>query len=300
MLLEIRDLTIFVAVAHTGSITKAADRLGYVQSNITARIHHLENRLGTSLFHRHPRGVSLTSSGEILLRYAERILNLCQEAEQAVQDTTTPSGPLRIGTMETTAATRLPVILAEYHQQFPKVELSLMTGPTAHLIDAVLNYEIDGAFVAGPIDHPLLENSAIIEEELVLISNREDMNATYDWSDLGHRTLVVFREGCSYRKQLEQWLDYNGIQSRTVIELGTVDGILGCVAAGLGISLVPRSLVAQGNYNLSVHELPDGYRKVPTVFLRHKNAFVSPALSQFIKVVQECFHCEYDLNRELV
>lgn len=297
MLLEIRDLTIFVAVAHTGSITKAADRLGYVQSNITARIHHLENRLGTSLFHRHPRGVSLTSSGEILLRYAERILNLCLEAEQAVQDTTTPSGPLRIGTMETTAATRLPVILAEYHQQFPKVELSLMTGPTAHLINAVLNYEIDGAFVAGPIEHPLLENSAIIEEELVLVSNRED---TYDWSNLGHRTLVVFREGCSYRKKLEQWLDYNGIQSRTIIELGTVDGILGCVAAGLGISLVPRSLVAQGNYDLSVRELPGSYGKVPTVFLRHKNAFVSPALSQFIKVVQECFHCEYDLNGKLV
>ena len=127
--MEIRDLTIFVTVAKTGSVTKAAEQLGYVQSNITARIQHLENKLGTPLFHRLPRGVTLTSSGETLLRYAERILNLCHEAEQAVQDSETPSGTLRIGAMETTTATRLPAILAKYHEAFPDVELSLTTGP---------------------------------------------------------------------------------------------------------------------------------------------------------------------------
>lgn len=174
--MEIRDLTIFVAVAKTGSVTKAAEQLGYVQSNITARIQHLENKLGTPLFHRLPRGMTLTSSGETLLSYAEQILHLCNEAEQAVQDSETPSGTLRIGAMETTTATRLPGILSEYHQQFPDVELSLTTGPTNQLIEAVLNYNVEAAFVAGPVDHPLLQESAVIEEELVLVSSQGSAN----------------------------------------------------------------------------------------------------------------------------
>lgn len=283
--LEIRDLVIFVTVSKTGSVTKAADRLGYVQSNVTARIQHLERTLGTTLFHRHARGVSLTSSGEILLNYVERILNLCNEAERALQDKAEPKGPLRIGSMETTAATRLPEILAKYHKQFPKVEISLQTGSTDDLIESVMNYDIEGAFVAGPIDHPILEKSAVIKEELVLISSREDVSA-HNWNNLSQCTLVVFREGCSYRKQLERWLGHSGIQPRNVIELGTVDGILGCVAAGLGISLVPRTLVVQGKCDVTVHELPDEYGQVPTVFVRRKDAFLSPALSRFIEIVK--------------
>jgi DNA-binding transcriptional LysR family regulator len=115
--MELKDLNIFVTVAKTGSVTKTAELLDYVQSNITARIQHLENHLGTSLFNRHSRGVSLTASGETLLHYANKILNLCGEAEQVLQDSKTPTGTLRIGAMETTTATRLPSILAKYHQR---------------------------------------------------------------------------------------------------------------------------------------------------------------------------------------
>ncbi|CAB3395012.1 LysR family transcriptional regulator [Kyrpidia spormannii] len=289
--MEIRDLTIFVTVARTGSITKAAGQLGYVQSNVTARIQHLETSLGTVLFHRHPRGVSPTAMGEVFLRYAERILHLCEEAEQAVRDNSSPSGPLRIGAMETTAAIRLPAILSEYHKLYSKVQISLLTGPTEHLVEKTLNFEIEGAFVAGPVHHPLLTDEATIQEELVLVSKPGD-DIILDPKELSSRNLVVFREGCSYRKRLEQWLDAHGIGHRTVVELGSVDGILGCVAAGLGISLVPRSIIRNEQHDLSVHELPDGYGKVPTVFIRRKDAFLSPALAKFIAVVRK--HVEAD------
>lgn len=194
---------------------------------------HLENKLGSALFHRHPRGGSLTSSGETILRYAEQILNLCHEAERAVQDTETPSGTLRIGAMETTTATRLPAILAEYHEEFPDVKLSLTTGPTNHLVDAVFNYDVEAAFVAGPVDHPLLEEVAAIQEELVSspvqavqICNPQAANLPF----------LAFREGFLYRKRLDQYLDHVRMKSRNVIELGTLDGILGWVAVGLGIA----------------------------------------------------------------
>ncbi|MCL6446222.1 MAG: LysR family transcriptional regulator [Alicyclobacillus sp.] len=281
--MEFRDLMIFTTVAKTGSVTQAAERLGYVQSNITTRIRHLESKLRTTLFHRHARGMSLTSSGETLLRYAEQILHLCYEAEQAVQNTTSPSGPLRIGAMETTTAIRIPAILTEYHRQCPQVDLTLTTGPTDELVQAVLRYEVEAAFIASPIHHPMLHTSAVIEEELVLIA---DANGWVPSQNHHHpTTMVAFREGCSYRKRLEQYLNHLGIQYR-VIELGTLDGILGCVAAGLGISLVPRSIIGENRYKLAIHEVPDEFRKAPTILVHRKDAFVSPALLQFIRTVQ--------------
>lgn len=278
--MEIRDLSIFIAVAKTGSVTRAAEQLGYVQSNITARI----QKLSTSLLHRLPRGVSLTTSGETLFRYAEQILHLCHEAELAVQDSETPVGTLRIGTMETTAATRLPAILAKYHDAFPDVELSLTTGPTNQLLHAVVNYEAEIALVAGPIEHPQLEQVAVIKEDLVLVSKSQNINLSSTTSDL---TVLAFREGCSYRKKLEQYLDHIGIQSRKVIEMGTIDGILGCVGAGLGIAFVPRTFTENGRHHLVAHELPREFSKVPTVLVRRKDAFVSPALSRFVEMVQQ-------------
>lgn len=282
--MEIRDLTIFVTVAKTGSVTKAADELGYVQSNVTARIQHLENKLGTALFYRLPRGMTLTPSGDTLLTYAEQILHLCNEAEQAVQDSETPSGTLRIGAMETTTATRLPAILAKYHNAFPDVELSLSTGPTDQLLEAVLNYGIEAALVAGPVGHPQLEQVAAIKEELVLVSSPNSKNLL---STHGYVTVLAFREGCSYRKRLEQYLDHVGMQSRKVIELGTLDGILGCVAAGLGISLVPRNVIKEGRYKLASHEIPDEFGNVPTVLVRRKDGFVSSALARFVETIQQ-------------
>lgn len=272
-----------MTVAEIGSVTKAAERLGYVQSNITARIQHLETELGITLFNRHARGMSLTSSGVTFLRYAKQILHLYHEAEQAVQDTTSPRGPLRIGAMETTVATRLPSLLAEYHRQCPEVDIFLTAGPTDQLIQAVLSYDIEAAFVAGPIDHPLLNTIAFMEEELVLIS---EVNGEAPLASLPV-TVVGFRQGCSYRKRLEQYLDHLGIRSWKMIELGTLDGILGCVASGLGISLVPKSVVRQRTYKLATHDVPHPFSMVPTVLICRNDAFLSPALARFVDVVQQ-------------
>jgi DNA-binding transcriptional LysR family regulator len=162
----------------------------------------------------------------------------------------------------------------------------LTSGPTELLIESVLNYDIEGAFVAGPIEHPLLDISAIIEEELVLVSQSENMPLS--WSSTEQQlTFVSFRNGCSYRKRLELYLDHLGIQSRKVIELGTLDGILGCVSAGLGITLVPKKVIDQGKHSLYCQTIPPNFGKVPTVFIHRKNSFVSPALKRFIVVLHE-------------
>src|SRR5215468_962389 len=170
--MELSDIKTFAAVARTGGITRAAEELNTVQSNVTQRIKALEAEIGTPLFERHSRGMTLTGAGRRLLPYAERIAALSHEAVLAARDDGEPKGPLAIGSMETTAAVRLPPLLADFHRRFPSVRLSLQTATSADLVAAVLDGALDGAFVAGPIEHAELTAVSAFREELVLVSAR--------------------------------------------------------------------------------------------------------------------------------
>src|SRR3984893_15969821 len=164
------DLLTFSTIARLGGITRAAEELNTVQSNITQRVKALEAEIGTPLFERHSRGMTLTGAGRRLLPYAQRMAALWPEAVLAARDDGEPKGPLSIGSMETTAAVRLPALLAEFHRRFPAVQLSLRTATTADLVAAVLDGTLDGAFVAGPIEHAELDTRIAFREELVLVS----------------------------------------------------------------------------------------------------------------------------------
>src|SRR6266702_7776445 len=170
--MELSDIQTFAAVARTGGITRAADELNTVQSNITHRVKALEAEIGTPLFERHSRGMTLTGAGRRLLPYAQRMAALSREAMLAARDDGEPKGPLAIGSMETTAAVRLPPLLAEFHRRFPAVRLSLRTSTTADLVAGVLDGSLDGAFVAGPIAHADRDTQIAFREELVLVSAR--------------------------------------------------------------------------------------------------------------------------------
>ena len=168
--MEFSDLSTFSAVVRCGGITRAASELCTVPSNVTNRIKALEAELGVSLFERHSRGMTLTGAGRRLLPYVERLTVLSREAVAATRDNGVPKGPLAIGSMETTAAVRLPLLLAHFHRTCPAVQLTLRTGPTAVLVDGVLDGSFDGAFVCGPIDHPGLTVISAFREELVLVT----------------------------------------------------------------------------------------------------------------------------------
>src|SRR5512140_3996208 len=135
--MELSDLATFSAVARLGGITRAAAELNTVQSNVTQRVKALESEIGVPLFERHSRGMTLTGAGKRLLPFAQRMAALAREAVLAARDDGEPKGPLAIGSMETTAAVRLPLLLAEFHRRFPAVRLSVRTAPTADLVTAV-------------------------------------------------------------------------------------------------------------------------------------------------------------------
>src|ERR1051325_5572402 len=170
--MDASDLRVFEAVARLGGMNRAAGELHTVQSNVTARIRQLEDELGTALFQRHRNGVALTPAGRRLLPYAARIASLLADAKRAVADDGHPSGPLVIGSLETTAGLRLPGMLADFAERYPEVDLELTTGTTSELVESVLAHRLEGAFVCGPGNHPQLDEQRVFREELVIVTAR--------------------------------------------------------------------------------------------------------------------------------
>lgn len=283
--MEFQDLLTFSAVARCGGITRAASELGTVQSNVTSRIKTLEAEVGIPLFDRHSRGMTMTAAGRRLLPYVERLAILSREAMAAARDDGVPQGPLAIGSMETTAAVRLPAVLARFHRDFPAVQLTLRTAPTAALVDAVLDGTLDGAFVCGPIDHPALAVATAFREELVLVtaSRWTSLFALRKGTPEAGPSALVFRTGCSYRQRLEQVFAQFGWPCASRLEFGTLDGILGCVAADVGVTLLPRAVVERTELKGSIraHSLNNSQRRVETLFVRRRAAHESTALRSF-------------------
>lgn len=283
--MESADLRVFEAVARLGGMNRAAAELNTVQSNVTARIRLLEDELGVPLFHRHSRGVSLTPAGQRLLPYAAQTGRLLAEARRAVVDDGTPKGSLTVGSLETTAAQRLPPILTAFADLHPDVDLTLNTGTTCELIERVRERKLEGAFVCGPVDDPDLAVEAVFHEELVLVTAPSLRSLDRLGQEKKPVKIVVLRAGCSYRQRLEEILVTRGIAAPRQLEFGTVDGIVGCVRAGLGITLLPRSLVetAARAGQLAIHELPAAESRVDTLFIRRHDAFLSSALAAFLR-----------------
>ncbi|MBP0593196.1 LysR family transcriptional regulator [Paraburkholderia sp. LEh10] len=276
--MDLAALTIFRAVVRENGVTRAAAKLNRVQSNVTTRIKQLEEQLGTELFIRDGRRLVLTPAGETLLPYAERLLALADEARHAVKDAR-PSGRLRLGTMESVAASRLPGLLAQYHQTWPDVSLELETGTSRKLIDRVREFEVDAALTATPPDPAwhgdLFEAVPVFREELVMLTPRGH-RPIHHASDIALSTLIAFEQGCAYRIYIEKWYIEHGIRPARVLELGSYHAMVACVAAGAGVAVAPRSVLAllPESNDIAVHPL-DEIGSIDTLLIWRRGHFSS-------------------------
>ena len=281
--MDLVELRIFKAVAEQGGVTKAAASLHRVQSNVTTRVKQLEERLGAKLFHRQGRKLVLSSEGKVLLSYADRLLQLSSEARAAVKGHA-PHGLFRLGTLESTAATRLPPVLARYHRAYPAVRLELVTGTSGALVDRVLRGEIEAAFVAEPFTAKNLEMQHAFTEELVLITPKGHAVVKTP-NDIEERVVLAFTTGCSYRRRLETWLGRSSVVAERVMEYGSYHAITACVAAGAGIAVVPRSVlrVVGAEAQVGVHALPAQVAKARTLLVwprGHQSTALSALLEE--------------------
>ena len=282
--MESNELRIFRAVAQTGSITKAAHALGYVQSNVSARIQQLEYDLKTQLFYRQ-RGMILTPAGEKLLAYAEKIIHLLDEADKALNDSCDPSGSLSIGDVHRVSAIRLPEILSQSHKAYPKVDLSLITSQSDELIYKVKHFQLDGAFIKAPsiIDDNIV-SELVFEENLVLISNTKYTKV----EDLYPKSFLMSSTGCPNRTQLENWLKSKGVYNIRYMEFNNLNSIIEGVIADLGASFVPKSTIDEYEEKglIKSFSVPNQYNTTRTFFVRRKDSLMTTSLSKFIEMIE--------------
>ncbi len=240
-MLELVDLHVFMTVVQEGGILKAARKLNRVPSSITTRVQQLEAATGRQLFYRHKQRLHLAPGGELLVSYAEKLLRLSDEATSALAGTG-PAGLLRLGALESTTASRLPMELARYHKAYPEVRVELTTGTNDALVAAVLDRRVDAAFVAEAPASPDVSDLPLFAERLALIS------------DLGHRSIrgpqdvandsvIAFPNGCAYRRRLFRWLGEANAATTRILDLGSYHAIVTCVGAGTGIAVVPESVL---------------------------------------------------------
>lgn len=258
--MELSDLTIFRAVVESGGITRAAEKLHRVPSNVTTRIGQLEDDLGVKLFVREGRNIRLSPAGSILLDKANRLLELARETREAVQGET-PRGILKLGAYESTASVWLPGRLSEFQKNFPNVTLELHTWSLQGMIAGIMSGELEAAIISGYDDDPRFENLLLYEDEVVLVAPKnKDPLARGNKDDF---VLLSFDDDCPLRHQIERYVRDKIRPPSRVIEMSSNHALLGCVAAGMGIGMMPESVLPSfpGNKHLNIHRMPKDVAK---------------------------------------
>lgn len=290
---DLRQLETFRVVANRLSFTQAASVLDYAQSSVSAQIQALEKELGAPLFNRVNKRVELTDAGQRLLRYADRMLAMAEEARAVVSGNDEPSGTLTITAPETICTYRLPPVLRQFRDRYPNVLLIYRPVRSSNLQRAVIHADVDIAFwLAEPVQSASLLSEPLVEEPLALIAAPDHRLAYRDRvgpADLEREPLLFTERGCNYRTLLERALAAAGIVPATNFEFDSVEAIKQCVIANVGIAVLPWIVVQreidEGKLVALPWDQPDF--RVVTMIMRHKDKWLSPAMQAFLSLTRD-------------
>ncbi len=291
--MEIRQLNTFAVIAKMGSFTQAAETLGYAQSSVTTQIQLLESELGTKLFERIGKSITLTTDGTRLLSYAQKILKLSEEAKSIIGNTDVPKGTLTIGAPESLCVMRLPGIFKEFHQRCPGVELIVKLDTSTKFKNMLRENIIDVAVLigCGNQDDDFVVDLQFPEPMLLLVSSGHPFSSRENigLKDIADQSLILTENGCPYRSAFENILAEERIRPRSVLETGSIQAIKQLTADGLGISLLPRIAVENEISQGSLVNLdwtgPDLGMMTQVVY--HKDKWISPAMRIFLNLVKK-------------
>ncbi|WP_044175997.1 putrescine utilization regulator PtrR [Phytobacter massiliensis] len=284
--MDLTQLEMFNAVAQTGSITQAAQKVHRVPSNLTTRIRQLEADLGVELFIRENQRLRLSPAGHSFLRYSQQILALVDEARMVVAGDE-PQGLFSLGALESTAAVRIPATLAAYNRRYPRIQFDLATGPSGTMIDGVLEGTLSAAFVDGPVMHPGLEGIPVYQEEMMIVAPRGHTPISRA-QQVNGASIYAFRANCSYRRHFESWFQADKATPGRIHEMESYHGMLACVIAGAGLALIPRSMLESmpGHQQVDAWPLTEKWRWLTTWLVWRRGA-KTPHLTAFIELLNE-------------
>lgn len=239
--MEISQLKTLIALIENGSITAAAQRLNRVPSAITIRLQQLEEDLDTQLFLREKKSLIATPKARLLYSYAKQIVELNNEAEHKIKSDN-PCGPFRVGALESMAASKLPRPLAQLYETYPTIELELVTGIRDTLYQSLIDGVLDVILIGDAPQNTLLDKTLIFNEELIIIASKGHSQIITP-SNIENTTVLVFKEGCSYRDRLLSWYQSFNMTPKRIAEVTSYHAILGSVAAGMGVAIIPKSML---------------------------------------------------------
>ena len=307
--MELRQVKTFRAVAEELSFSRAAAKLGYVQSSVSVQVAALEQEFGVPLFDRLGRRIALTEGGEVLLSHSRKLLELAEHTKQAVADTGavsgTLTGSLTVSAPETLLTYRLPRLLALFHERHPRVRLSVRPTAVGRLVGSARRaVEEGGVDVAFVMDGPAREaprSGALAAEDLVdepvavIAPSSHDLSVATVVSptDVAGETLLLPEapeSGCAYRGQFERHLTEAGVVPPEKMEFQSIEAVKRCVAVGMGVSVLP-SVAVEGEMrsgDLSALRWGEPFAVV-TRMAWHPERWQSPALRAFLEVAREVF-----------
>jgi len=291
--MELRDLKTFVTVASLLNFNRAGKALHAAQSTVSVRVQALEEELGVRLFDRLGRRVMLTESGERLLEYGKKILDMEEEARAWVSGESQARGALAIRVPETLCVLRLAGVLGRFREQFPNVRLRLLPCAFDGLADDLRRGVTDLAFVlAYEAQSRDMRSECLGFEDLAVVSGPGHPLAsrqTVGPADLRDQTLLLASTDCSYRRIFENILAAAGSLPEIGVECGSVAALKQFAAAGLGVTVLPevavRAEVAAGS--LVVLPWSEGPLEAAVLMIRHKDKWISPALAGFMRLCRE-------------
>lgn len=290
--MEIRQLRSFRTVANLLSFNKAADRLNYAQSSISAQIQALEEELGVQLFDRLGRRVQLTETGTQLLHYAHKILDLVDEVHSEMAGEKEPQGALTVRIPETFGVHRLPPVIKEFQALFPKVQLQFITCTQEGLEKDLRKGLTDLAFLLAESIQAadLLVETVGFESVVVVAGPNHPLAAksTVFTRELAAETLLLSKVDCSYRRIFEQILEQDGAGPLRRLQTYSVEVIKRSVMAGVGIAVLPEIAVAAEVAQKKLVILPwsEGKIEVATLMIWYRDRWISPTLKAFMEVTK--------------
>lgn len=291
--MDLRQLATFRLLATTLNFHQAAERLGYVQSTVSAQIQAIEVEIGAQLFDRLGRRITLTNAGQRLLPYAEQMLKVAEEARQALAEPQEHTGTLTIGATETLCIYRLPAVLHQFRISYPLVRILFYPSPFSALRGLVTDGQVDLAFLMEePITSARLHAEPLLPEPVHLVASPDHpfaQQSVISPADLEGETLLLTEAGCTYRTQFQHQLSVAGVQPTTMLEFDSIEAIKQCAQVGMGIAVLPAIAVTTEISQRKLVTLPWSGKPISltTQVIWHKQKWLSPTLRAFFHVTRQ-------------
>ncbi len=291
--LEIRQLKTFMSIVKLGNFSQAAQYLSYTQSTVTTHIQLLEKDLNTLLFERFGQQLMLTTDGERLYNYAEKIIKLAEDAKNELDTCVVPKGPIIIGMPESLCISSLNNLLEEYISLYPEVELKIKFSVDHDFRNLLRKNMMDLAFFLDPnMTDKDLVSQFLWSEPIAMVASPNHVLSklgSIEIKDLQEQRLIFSDSGTSYQRILIESLSKAAIQPKAILEICHSETIKKFVMSNLGISLLPVSVVKE---ELKIGALialpwkgPDFQTNAYVVY--HKDKWISHAIRAFIKLIED-------------